>query len=91
MMFNNMTETAMLRDALEQRNDHIAELENKHQGDCQQIAKYQDADSKAVHIVRCKDCAYYNPYGCAVGNGWCELFGHDTTDNYCFCCWAERR
>ena len=45
-----------------------------------------------VEVVRCKDCAYYNTTGCAVGFGWCEepTVSNGVDDNY-YCAGGIRR
>lgn len=51
MTENNMTETAMLREILQQKEKYTADLENKHWNECLQIAQYQnDAVEKKMKL-----------------------------------------
>ena len=43
-----------------------------------------------VAVVRCKDCLYYNTYGCSPGCGWCEHFDRGEFDNH-YCYGADRK
>lgn len=39
----------------------------------------------AVEVVRCKNCLYYNTFGCSPGFGWCEHFDRGEFDeHYCY-------
>lgn len=69
-----------LQNNLNAMHDKIADLECHHWDD--------GTPEKALRIVLCKHCAYYNQRGCATGCGWCELYEHGAADE-CFCCWAE--
>lgn len=58
MMFNNMSEAAMLRDIIRDKDDEIdslkakiAELEDKHWNECWQIAHYSDQESKDKKMI----------------------------------------
>lgn len=58
MMQNSMSEAAMLREILKQKEARIAELEtkvkileDKHWEECRQIAHYDDKLRKASHVI----------------------------------------
>lgn len=58
MMKNTMTEAAMLRDILKQKEARIAELEtkvkileDKHWDECRQIAHYDDQERKDKKLI----------------------------------------
>ena len=36
----------------------------------------------AVHVVRCKECEYYNTTGCSEGFGWCESMDRGVSDDF---------
>ena len=52
---------------------------------------YRCASIIKPDIVRCKDCKYFNTFGCEDGFGWCERngSGHGSTTLW-FCADGER-
>jgi hypothetical protein len=38
--------------------------------------------TRAVPVVRCRECEYYNITGCSKGFGWCENMDMGVSDDF---------